>query len=590
MMRWEKIKQSITAINGHLQDVENVHAIIGYMENHHDVHIYNNEQSTLHGSSLSELKELSSNINSFIPALKEAKERLQGELVKSEAYLERFPGDAVVFCAAAAYASAWPHFIRDNFVKSIINMISKSNLAVSGLEENDEKNGMSVMGALAQKVQVRVWCGPEEKGNLPKHRSIIDAAALLLCGTGWHVVIDGSRTSVEWLIKNHKLASSSNSVTEVKASELSLARIKLLAASSGTAEKLLIVTSCELGLHPEFALFLGSRKDFIYNKGADDSASENEDDDTDVASDVNSMDTPVHNLSGSNTAGKAITSPNISPMQSPTPLTRKIAGPKAVIFEDEDDKENEFIEHERRRSSLLSAIANYDSFAENTSNENFNFPKAPHKQKSSSRNHENAKSTETTIRVFIFGDEQDAVKIPCTLKICLLFSDHNSMERVLPESAMDNLQICNFSSGWRRDVKRDLYNYVYEEEADFASKLANSERKKAAHQRRKSSLTNSTTRKQRRRSKSSTSPISDGNGGGDENGDYILSGKFFTKTTANIVIAREKVNDAIFRLKSIDEEMSAFKTHQAIVSNSLEIDNITNRLIIELTKTMSEVS
>jgi len=79
-----------------------------------------------------------------------------------------------------------------------LGAVKNNGMAVSGLEENGEKNGMSVLGSLVQKVQTRVWCGPEEKGNLPKHRCMVDAAALLLCGTGWHVVIDSSRKSVGW--------------------------------------------------------------------------------------------------------------------------------------------------------------------------------------------------------------------------------------------------------------------------------------------------------------------------------------------------------------------------------------------------------
>ena len=102
--------------------------------------------------------------------------------------------------------------------------------------------------------------------------------------------------------------------------------------------------------------------------------------------------------------------------------------------------------------------------------------------------HSNIKQSDTVIRVFIFGDEQEAVEIPCTLKICLQFSDPHSVDRVLPEAAVDNLQVCNFSSGWRRDVRRDIYNYVYEEEDNFQQKWAHSERRRQAKRRRRSSL------------------------------------------------------------------------------------------------------
>ena len=98
--------------------------------------IYSDEQSVLHGSSLKELRHLRENVKQVVPALKEARERLMGELVKNEEYVERFPGDAIVLCAAAAYASAWPHFVRDNFVKSVILLGERAKRASFEEDEN----------------------------------------------------------------------------------------------------------------------------------------------------------------------------------------------------------------------------------------------------------------------------------------------------------------------------------------------------------------------------------------------------------------------------------------------------------------------
>ena len=88
----------------------------------------------------------------------------------------------------------------------------------------------------------------------------------------------------------------------------------------------------------------------------------------------------------------------------------------------------------------------------------------------------------------------------------------------------------------------------------------------------------------------SSGAVESGGGGGGENPDYILRGKFFTKTTSNLLLAREEISDAIFRLQSLDDEVSTIKTHQTIISSLMEMDNITNRLIIELTRSKTEMS
>jgi len=388
----------------------------------------------------------------------------------------------------------------------------------------------------------------------------------------------------------------------VNANELTLSRIKQIAATTNGvagAETLMVVTGCEGGLHPEFALFLSSRKDFAYTAAYQQQQQhqhqqqQQQEKQEKQESDSNNLLKPIQQ------------SPSTRPKHSPSLGGRGVTSPNSNeedgALEEEGASPHEAeLERERRRSSLLSSVGNYKNFASlgkdaSNTNQNFNFIKQPN----SGKKHDNVQSASTTISVYIFGDEANPIEIPCTLKITLLFPDHKTVERILPEGVIDNMQVCNFSSGWRRDVVRDLYNYIYEEEDGMMSKWQRSEERKVERSSRRkstsgggvgggsSSSSNSSRGKNRN---TSSGAVESGGGGGGENPDYILRGKFFTKTTSNLLLAREEISDAIFRLQSLDDEVSTIKTHQTIISSLMEMDNITNRLIIELTRSKTEMS